>query len=241
MRGDEPIDLDPPDAPGVVIFGVGAALVVDLEEGLRRAGIPIAAAVANIPVEVRLRDRSALIERQEVTPEIAAVPYLVPVFPPADRRRAARDAVRLGFTSPWSFTDPTVAVPRSLAAEPGLWANAGVTLGGASHFERFVLINRGASIGHDANLGQFTSIGPNATLAGEVTLGEGVTVGAGAVVLPRVTVGAHAVVGGGAVVTRDVPERSVVVGNPARVVREGLGGFDGDADEHVAGPPRATR
>ena len=223
-----------------MIFGVGAAIVTDLEEGLHRAGIPVAAAVANVPAEVRLLDQSALIERHEVTPELAAVPYLVPLFTPADRHSAVRDATGLGFSTPWTFTDPTVAVPRSLAAEPGLWANVGVTLGAAGQFERFVLINRGASIGHDARLGQFVSIGPNATLAGEVTLMEGVTVGAGAVVLPRITVGAHAIVGGGAVVTRDVPDRSVVVGNPARVVREDLEGFDAEGDEPVARPPGAV-
>jgi len=41
----------------------------------------------------------------------------------------------------------------------------------------------------------------------------------GAVVLPWVTIGARSVVGAGAVVVRDVPPDTVVVGNPARVVR----------------------
>jgi UDP-2-acetamido-3-amino-2,3-dideoxy-glucuronate N-acetyltransferase len=45
-------------------------------------------------------------------------------------------------------------------------------------------------------------------------------VGAGAVLLPGVEVGAEAFVGAGAVVTRDVAPRSLVVGSPARHVRE---------------------
>jgi hypothetical protein len=219
---------------GIAIFGVGAQLVVDLEEGLRRAGIPIPAAVANVPGEVQLLDGSLVIGRHEVTPEIAALPYLVPLFTPADRHYAVDDATRLGFATPATFTDPSVVVPRSLDAGPGLWANVGVTLGGASRFGRFVLINRGASIGHHASLGPFTSIGPNATLAGKVTLGEGAMVGAGAVVLPRITVGEHAIVAAGSVVTRDVPDRGLVMGNPARVVREGIEGFDALRGEPVA-------
>jgi UDP-2-acetamido-3-amino-2,3-dideoxy-glucuronate N-acetyltransferase len=48
---------------------------------------------------------------------------------------------------------------------------------------------------------------------------RGATVGAGAVVLPGVTIGERAMVGAGAVVTKDVEPDTVVVGNPARVVR----------------------
>ncbi|HKB17744.1 MAG TPA: acyltransferase [Candidatus Dormibacteraeota bacterium] len=45
----------------------------------------------------------------------------------------------------------------------------------------------------------------------------GAALGGGAIVLPGVRIGRMAVVGSGAVVTRDVPERGIVVGNPARL------------------------
>ena len=106
-----------------VIFGVGSSLVVDLEEGLRRGKVSVAAAVADVPGEVHLIDRSALIDRDGVTPEIAALPLLVPLFSPQNRHLAVEDATRLGFTTAFRFTDPTVDVPRSLSAEPGLWVN----------------------------------------------------------------------------------------------------------------------
>jgi len=46
----------------------------------------------------------------------------------------------------------------------------------------------------------------------------GASVGGGAVVLPGVKVGRMAMVGAGAVVTRDVPDRAIVLGSPARLV-----------------------
>ena len=52
------------------------------------------------------------------------------------------------------------------------------------------------------------------------TIRRGARIGANAVLLPGVEIGEEAFVGAGAVVTKDVPPRAVVVGNPARVLRE---------------------
>jgi acetyltransferase-like isoleucine patch superfamily enzyme len=52
------------------------------------------------------------------------------------------------------------------------------------------------------------------------TIRRGARVGAGAVLLPAVEIGEEAFVGAGAVVVGDVPPRTVVVGNPGRVLRE---------------------
>jgi acetyltransferase-like isoleucine patch superfamily enzyme len=61
----------------------------------------------------------------------------------------------------------------------------------------------------------------------------GAAIGGGAVILPGVRIGRWALVGSGAVVTRDVPERGIVAGNPARV--------RGSACDcgHTLGPPDA--
>jgi UDP-2-acetamido-3-amino-2,3-dideoxy-glucuronate N-acetyltransferase len=52
------------------------------------------------------------------------------------------------------------------------------------------------------------------------------SIGSGAVILPDLTIGEGAVVGAGAVVTRDVAPNTIVVGNPARVLRD----VDSEAD-----------
>jgi UDP-2-acetamido-3-amino-2,3-dideoxy-glucuronate N-acetyltransferase len=53
-----------------------------------------------------------------------------------------------------------------------------------------------------------------------VTLRRACRIGGGAVLLPGVEVGEEAFVAAGAVVTADVPARALVMGVPARVVRE---------------------
>lgn len=54
---------------------------------------------------------------------------------------------------------------------------------------------------------------------GPVRICAKAVIGIGAIILSGVTIGERAAVGAGAVVTRDVPPRSVVFGNPARVIR----------------------
>ncbi|MFQ5778645.1 MAG: acyltransferase [Terriglobia bacterium] len=49
---------------------------------------------------------------------------------------------------------------------------------------------------------------------------RGASIGTSATVLCGVTIGKNAVVGAGSVVTRDVPDNTVVAGNPARVLRK---------------------
>lgn len=53
-----------------------------------------------------------------------------------------------------------------------------------------------------------------------VRIGDGSWIGHGAVILPGVTIGCHVVVGANSVVTSDIPDFSVAVGSPARVIRQ---------------------
>ena len=79
-------------------------------------------------------------------------------------------------------------------------------------------------VAHDCEIGEFVTLGPRATINGNVAVGDHAYIGAGAIIrqgteLKKLTIGKNAVVGMGAIVTRDVPERAVVVGNPAKVIR----------------------
>lgn len=57
------------------------------------------------------------------------------------------------------------------------------------------------------------------TRIGKVRIGDNVFIGAGSVILPNVKIGNRVVIGAGSVVTQSIPENSVAVGNPARVIK----------------------
>lgn len=53
-----------------------------------------------------------------------------------------------------------------------------------------------------------------------ITIGEDCWLGAGVIVCPHVTIGDRCIIGAGSVVVKDIPEDSVAVGNPARVIKK---------------------
>ena len=67
---------------------------------------------------------------------------------------------------------------------------------------------------HDASAYKFIGY----TKTGEVTIGNDVFVGNGAIILPNTHIGNRVIIGAGAVVAKDIPDNSVVVGNPCRII-----------------------
>jgi len=220
-------------ASTLVLFGIGSPIVVEYAESCRRLGWSVMAAVKNRDGEVHFDDPDRIVAPSAVGPTLLAHPCLCPMFTPANRATATREAQALGFTFGTALVDPHVITSPTSHIGGASFINAGCIIGATTSIAPHVLINRGASIGHHARIGTCASIGPGAIIGGLVEIGAGAMIGAGAVLLPKVRIGAYAVVGAGAIVTRDVPDRAKAFGNPARVVATGLPDFALPA----AGPP----
>jgi maltose O-acetyltransferase len=79
-------------------------------------------------------------------------------------------------------------------------------------------------VGHQTLIA-FKTLFLTRTGAGEVRpirIGSRCFIGGGSIILPGVTIGDHCIVGGGSVVFEDVPSGSIVIGNPAKVLRSGV-------------------
>ncbi len=59
---------------------------------------------------------------------------------------------------------------------------------------------------------------PDLQVFGAIEIGNNVNIGSNAIVVPGVKIGNNCLVAAGAVVTRDVPDGSIVAGNPAKVI-----------------------
>jgi acetyltransferase-like isoleucine patch superfamily enzyme len=80
---------------------------------------------------------------------------------------------------------------------------------------------------HLVSIGDYSVVGADSALLAHCPIrgalpcriGSFVYIGYGAIILPGVTVGDNCLIGAGAVVTKDVPSGSILVGNPAKVLR----------------------
>jgi len=99
-------------------------------------------------------------------------------------------------------------------------------------------------------IGDYTIITPGARIfahdfvrntMSQTRIGGHCFIGANALILPGVTIGDHCVIAAGSVVIEDVPAHSLVAGNPARVVRNGITtgrfGMMAKNAQNLRGPP----
>ncbi|GEJ57614.1 serine acetyltransferase [Anaeromyxobacter diazotrophicus] len=146
----------------------------------------------------------------------ALVAYRLGRWVRAAARRPARWPAAAGLAPAWALLDAWVRrafdIHLDASAEIGaglqIWHLGGIRLRGCRLGERCVIhqevrVEPAPEGGAGPRLGDRVWVGPHARIVGPVHVGAGATVAAGAVV------------------TRDVPPDSLVMGNPARVVRVG--------------------
>ena len=100
-----------------------------------------------------------------------------------------------------------------------------------------------ADLGYPVTLGANVTVGHQVMLHG-CTIGDGALIGIQAVVLNGAKIGRHCLVGAGALVTegKEFPDGSLIVGSPAKVVRqltpEQIAGLQGSAERYVRNAQR---
>ncbi len=74
-------------------------------------------------------------------------------------------------------------------------------------------------VGHDSTLKRFAHVATNAVVGANVIVGKACHIGSNATIREKVRIGDFSLVGAGAVVLKNVPDNSIVVGNPANLLK----------------------
>lgn len=210
----------------VYFYGVASSYTRDCAEIARCSNRKILGYIHNQNTEMDPTCLRPLLKLDQLGSCDRSIPVVFPLITPEFRKRLKAEVLELGFSNFADLRHPSTVIAHSCRWGSGLNVNAGVVVAANTSFGEQVLINRSVSIGHDVVVDNFVTFSPGAVLGGDIRIAEGAFIGINATILPEISIGACAIVGGGAVVTKDVPANSVVVGNPARVVRTGIGGYN---------------
>ena len=212
----------------IVFYGVGSEYAYEAMEIALRAKLDIAAYIDNVNSEPASSVLSPLLTIEELNPGLLALPVSIPLITPGYRKKLVAEIQERGFSAGfYDLIDPTAVVPTTARWGSGFHVNAGVVIGANSQFGEQVQINRSDSIGHDTVAEDYVTFGPGCLLCGSCHIGAGSFIGGGATLVPKVRIGRNAIVGAGAVVTKDVPDNAVVAGNPARLIKDSIAGYNG--------------
>ena len=118
-----------------------------------------------------------------------------------------------------SAVHPTAQIARNVVIGAGTVVMAGAIVNPCARIGEFCILNTACSLDHDSVMSDFSSMAPRAVTGGSVTIGAFSAIMIGATISHEVCIGEHTVIGAAATVLRDVPDRVVAYGTPARIVR----------------------
>ena len=118
-----------------------------------------------------------------------------------------------------SFVHPLAYVAPSVQLGAGTIIMPQVAMSPGSKLGKGTIMMVGATMGHDNEVGEFCHIAAQACVGSCLHIGKGVHIGLNATVRENLTIGDYATLGCGAVLTKNMGEKEIWAGNPARFLR----------------------
>ncbi len=166
--------------------------------------------LSGVPVLGRVRDWTAYPDAN----------FVVAIGNPRVRRQVVRRMEASGVPRFARLVHRAVQMSAFVNIGAGSMIAAGCVLTTQVEIGRHVILNLACTVGHDCTIADAVTVAPGVAISGEVQLAEASEIGTGACIRQGLRIGRGAMAGMGAVVTRDVPDFELVVGSPARTLRQ---------------------
>ncbi len=109
------------------------------------------------------------------------------------------------------------SISKSLKIGYGNFLSRNVSINNSVEIGNNVIINTSAVIEHECKIETGSHIAPGAVICGGVTIKRGALIGANSIIKENICIGQNVKVGAGSVVLGDIPDNSLVFGNPSKI------------------------
>lgn len=118
-----------------------------------------------------------------------------------------------------SSIHPSVIIGSNVVIGKGTVIMAGCIISPNVVIGEFCFFATGAILEHDSLMNDFSSLSAGSVTGGKVVIGKYSAITLGVTVFDRTKIGEHTVIGSGSLVTKDIPEKVIAYGSPAKVIR----------------------
>ncbi|KON26429.1 hypothetical protein AC481_07230 [miscellaneous Crenarchaeota group archaeon SMTZ-80] len=135
-------------------------------------------------------------------------------------RKIISEKLKLDISSYGNAIHTSSVILKSASLGYGNMIFAQTYIGSNAQIKNHTIINNGCIVEHDCIVEDYVSLSPGCCMGGRATIGKAAFISAGVTINPRITIGANSIIGSGSVVVRNIPEKVLAYGIPAKVIRK---------------------
>ncbi|RPA63834.1 acetyltransferase [Shewanella frigidimarina] len=146
--------------------------------------------------------------------------FIIAIGSPRTRRYVLNKMLSLGKPNFSILIHPSVRLSNTVTVGNGSIICAGSILTADIMLGEHNILNLNVTVGHECQFGDYVTIAPMVAVSGNVLLGDLVEVGTGSVIRQGLSLLEGSMLGMGGVLTKNIPERIIFAGNPAKKLKE---------------------
>ena len=146
--------------------------------------------------------------------------FIIAIGSPRTRQKVLDKMLTFGEPDFATLIHPSVRFSNTVSIGEGSIICAGSILTADISLGKHNILNLNVTVGHECEFADYVTIAPMVAVSGNVKLHHLVEVGTGAVIRQGLNLAEGSMLGMGGILTKNIPERMIYAGNPAKKLKE---------------------
>lgn len=146
--------------------------------------------------------------------------FIIAIGSPRTRQKVLEKMLTFGEPDFATLIHPSVRLSNTVSIGEGSIICAGSILTADISLGKHNILNLNVTVGHECEFADYVTVAPMVAVSGNVKLQHLVEVGTGAVIRQGLELAEGSMLGMGGILTKNIPERMIYAGNPAKKLKE---------------------